>query len=147
MVEDQLKAAENECTIHAMMNHENIIKLHSYFETAEEYVLLMEYANKAIYLQELTYDNHTPVEDNQELQIYALDLFEGLNHIHSKGIIHCDIKLDNMLAHIEDDDKTPIMKLCDFGLAHRTDPTLGNKALKKNTIGTWGYIAPEIKTK
>ena len=69
MVEDQLKAAENECTIHAMMNHENIIKLYSYFETDEEYILLMEYTNKAIYLQELTYDNHTLVDDNQELQI------------------------------------------------------------------------------
>lgn len=52
-----------------------------------------------------------------------------------------------MLAHKEEDDKFPIMKLCDFGLAHRVDPSLGNKALKVNTIGTWGYIAPEIKTK
>lgn len=88
MAENQLRAAETECTIHAMMNHENIIKLHNYTETETEYVLIMEYANKGTYLQDLIYDNHTPVEDNQELQIYALDLFQGLQHIHAKGIIH-----------------------------------------------------------
>lgn len=48
-----------------------------------------------------------------------------------------------MLAHQEEDDEFPIIKICDFGLSHVIDPQLGNKAVKKNTIGTWGYIAPE----
>ena len=51
-----------------------------------------------------------------------------------------------MLAHQEDDDEYPIIKICDFGLAHKIDPKLGNKAHKTSTIGTWGYIAPESTT-
>jgi serine/threonine protein kinase len=125
------------------MSHPNIIKLFSYSENETEYALLMEYANKATYLQELIFDQHTPVDSEKEIQVYAMDLLEALKHIHGQGVIHCDLKLDNMLAHQEEDDTFPIIKLCDFGLAHKIDPSLGGKALKKTTVGTWGYIAPE----
>ena len=70
------------------MSHENVIKLHNYSENDEEFALHMEYANKSTYLQEMIYENHTPIEEEQELQIYALDLLQGLNHIHTQGIIH-----------------------------------------------------------
>ena len=144
--EESLKAAENEWAIHSYMSHENIIKLYNYSECEAEFTLFMEYANKNTYLQEMIFDNHTPIEDEQELQIYALDLLQGLHHIHSQGIIHCDLKLDNMLAHKEEDDEYPIIKIWDFGLAQRIDPKFNNKALKTSTIGTWGYIAPESAT-
>lgn len=127
------------------MLHENIIKLYNYSENEKEFALIMEYANMATHLQDTVLEQHTPVEDEQELQVYALDLFNAMNYVHSQGIIHCDIKLDNILAHKEEDDQYPIVKLCDFGLAHEGDPNLNFKAHKKDTVGTWGYIAPELK--
>lgn len=125
-----MKQAENECEIHSYMNHENIIKLLSYTDNEKEYVLLMEYANQATHLLDLIAEHHTPVEDQQELQLYAYDILNGIHHIHSHGIIHWDIKLDNLLSHKEEDDNYPIIKICDFGLAHQADPTNGFKAQK-----------------
>ena len=70
------------------MTHENIIKLYSYSENEDEFNLYMKYANKSTYLQDLIYDQHTPLDDEQEIQIYTLDLLQGLQHIHSQGVIH-----------------------------------------------------------
>ena len=92
--------------------------------------MIMEYANQATYLQDTILEQNTPIEDEQHLQVFAMDLLNALHHIHSQGFIHCDVKLDNMLAHQEEDDKIPIIKLCDFGLAHQIDPKYNNKAPK-----------------
>lgn len=128
--DDSVRAAENECVIHSYMHHENVIKLYNYTENENEIAMIMEYANQATYLQDTILENHTPIEDEQELQVFAWDILNGLQYIHSQGIIHCDVKLDNMLAHKEDDDKIPIIKLCDFGLAHQVDPKLNYRAHK-----------------
>jgi serine/threonine protein kinase len=116
-------------------------------ENDKEFALIMEHANMATHLQDQVLDSHTPIEDDQEIQVIAMDLLSGLQYIHSKGVIHCDFKLDNILAHKEDDDKYPIYKICDFGLAHQISTKYGNKALKNNIVGTWGYIAPEVRSK
>lgn len=42
--------AQNECFIHSQMFHDNIVELYDYTETKDEYVLYMEYCDKADYL-------------------------------------------------------------------------------------------------
>lgn len=85
------------------MKHKNIIELYDYTENDEELALFMEYANKPFYLSELIVDSHTPIEDDELLKKFAKDILEGLSYIHSRGIIHGDIKLPNMLCHEEND--------------------------------------------
>lgn len=51
---------------------------------------------------------------------YAHDIFTGLNYIHSQGIIHADIKLDNVLTCASElEGEYPLLKLCDFGLSQK----------------------------
>lgn len=62
-------------------------------------------------------------------------IIEGLKYIHSKSILHRDIKLDNILLTSEGD-----VKICDFGVS---------KLVKAGEImteqcGTPAYIAPEV---
>ena len=59
-----------------------------------------------------------------------IDLAAALSHCHGLGIVHCDIKPQNILQGAE-------FKLCDFGLATEEGKALGIR-------GTPGYIPPEL---
>jgi serine/threonine protein kinase len=83
-----------------------------------------------------------------KLQSFACDILQGLDYIHTCGVIHSDMKLQNALVQKPDEAETgeyPIVKLCDFGLSHIMSPEYGNtKALMTDRCGTGGYIAPEV---
>ena len=67
-------------------------------------------------------------------------LLLALNHIHQKGIIHRDIKLENIQVL---DSKTLEIIICSYGLSENFDLKNFNKNNYKR-CGTPGYIAPEI---
>ncbi|KAG6741673.1 hypothetical protein POTOM_054950 [Populus tomentosa] len=65
----------------------------------------------------------------------ALDLARGLSYLHSKKIVHRDVKTENMLL-----DKTRTVKIADFGVA-RLEASNPNDMTGET--GTLGYMAPE----
>ncbi|CAD8124449.1 unnamed protein product [Paramecium sonneborni] len=66
----------------------------------------------------------------------TLQIAEALSYLHSKGITHGDLKLDNLLISLDFK-----VKLCDFGFAKIN----GSTPIPKATIsGSEGYTAPEI---
>ncbi|XP_071710441.1 serine/threonine-protein kinase 54-like [Rutidosis leptorrhynchoides] len=66
----------------------------------------------------------------------ALDLARGLNYLHTKKIVHRDVKTENMLL-----DKTRTLKIADFGVA-RIEASNPNDMTGET--GTLGYMAPEV---
>ncbi|MBA0705029.1 hypothetical protein Golax_017248 [Gossypium laxum] len=66
----------------------------------------------------------------------ALDLARGLSYLHSKKIVHRDVKTENMLL-----DKTRTVKIADFGVA-RLEASNPNDMTGET--GTLGYMAPEV---
>ncbi|KAF8378299.1 hypothetical protein HHK36_029638 [Tetracentron sinense] len=66
----------------------------------------------------------------------ALDLARGLSYLHSKKIVHRDVKTENMLL-----DKTRTLKIADFGVA-RVEASNPNDMTGET--GTLGYMAPEV---
>ncbi|PKA63867.1 Serine/threonine-protein kinase HT1 [Apostasia shenzhenica] len=66
----------------------------------------------------------------------ALDLARGLSYLHSKKIVHRDVKTENMLL-----DKTRVIKIADFGVA-RIEAQNPNDMTGET--GTLGYMAPEV---
>lgn len=62
-------------------------------------------------------------------------VIEGLKYIHSKNILHRDIKLDNILLTSEGD-----VKICDFGVSK----IVKNGEIMTEQCGTPAYIAPEV---
>ncbi|GAH08410.1 unnamed protein product, partial [marine sediment metagenome] len=76
----------------------------------------------------------------EEIYPWIVQFCRILEYIHSRGLIHYDIKPGNVLVHQpHDSDKQPIVKLTDFGLA-------GEHQLQGGTLirGTFPYIAPEV---
>jgi len=74
--------------------------------------------------------------DEERSRFYAAEVLLGLEHIHSKGIIYRDMKLENVLL-----DERGHVRISDLGLAVRS-----KKDKVKGYAGTPGYTAPEVIT-
>jgi Nif-specific regulatory protein len=68
----------------------------------------------------------------------ALQAAAGLAHIHRQGVIHMDLKPDN-LGLAGDQENRPVLKILDFGLAQERRGTLDHRIR-----GTLAYTAPEV---
>lgn len=66
----------------------------------------------------------------------ALDISRGLSYLHSKKVVHRDVKTENMLL-----DKSGTVKIADFGVA-RIEAS--NPKDMTGETGTLGYMAPEV---
>ncbi|MCL4255771.1 MAG: serine/threonine protein kinase, partial [Anaerolineae bacterium] len=71
-----------------------------------------------------------------QLQIILSQIAQALDYLHSRGIIHCDIKPSNIMV-----DKMEHAWLLDFGIAKSIDDT--PLSIENSLIGTLHYIAPE----
>lgn len=83
------------------------------------------------------------------MHIYALSIFEqicsGLEHAHLKGVVHCDIKPENILL-IKCDKKIDCVKIVDFGISEmkvRAEFRSANLAPESEFYGSPLYTSPE----
>jgi len=133
-------ALRNEVVIQRKLEHENIVRLYEIYETEAKVIIVMEYVQGRRLLDYVI--EHSPISEKKSIPLMK-QIVDATIYIHSFGIIHRDIKLENMMIVNErgkGDDK-PIIKLLDFGLAVYEDNI---EFLKKS--GTPGYVAPEILT-
>ena len=134
----------NEFKMQSDLNHENIVRCLEFEETAGTVRALLEQVNRPEYLSIELDDNMDAISNQYMLKTFMIELLEAMSYIHSKNIVHCDIKVENILGKQLPDSSFPSLKICDFGLAQRLDPaTKKVKILKK--MGTKDYIAPEVK--
>jgi len=103
---------ENERDCLKKFNNKNVITLIGYFTIYDE-----EKNPKSSYIVlEYVPKNLSQITTIKNTKKVIKQLLEGINHIHSKGIIHADIKPENILI----DDKETV-KICDFNLSSYTD--------------------------
>jgi serine/threonine-protein kinase len=119
------------------INHENIIEIIDYGESEDGRVyLVMEYLPGESLLQRVS---RGPIAPVRALDI-AKQITSGLARAHQMGVIHRDLKPDNILL-LPSNNGGDIVKVLDFGIAKLTDqPAL---TATDKIFGTPGYIAPE----
>ncbi|CAL0334651.1 unnamed protein product [Lupinus luteus] len=120
------------------LNHENVLKFYSWYETSAHLWLVLEYCVGGDLLSILRQDTQLPEDSVHD---FALDLVKALQFLHSNGIIYCDLKPSNILL-----DENGHTKLCDFGLARklRDISKAPSSSLSQAKRGTPSYMAPEL---
>ena len=119
-----------------MSQHPNIINLVDLFESSEYFYIILDYmAGKDLYAYIEAYNFDLGENRVCEL-IYQILL--GLQYLNSYGIVHRDLKLDNIM--MTDISSQAVPKLVDFGLSKM----IGPNERATEPFGTLGYVAPEI---
>ncbi|XP_042391332.1 serine/threonine-protein kinase RUNKEL-like [Zingiber officinale] len=120
------------------LNHPNVLRFYSWYETTAHLWLVLEYCVGGDLMTLLKQDRQLPENSIHDL---AFDLVKALQFLHSKGIIYCNLKPSNILL-----DEFGFAKLCDFGLARRLIDIEKNTiaALPQSKRGTPCYMAPEL---
>ena len=90
-----------------------------------------------------TYCDRRRLSTRMRLGLF-LDVCRGVEHAHQKGLIHRDLKPNNLL--VTEQDGGPVPKVIDFGVARATTGRLGQGSLHTmagQVIGTPDYMSPE----
>ena len=114
------------------LNHPNIIQVYDVGDEDSNYFFSMEYASKGSVLEELT--GVKAIAMPRAVKVIK-DACSALDYAERKGLVHRDIKPDNLMV-TEDD----TVKLGDLGLAMSTQEL---QAEQDGVFGTPHYIAPE----
>lgn len=131
--EAQLK---NEVAILQNISHCGVVNLERMFETPEKIYVVMEKLKGD--MLEMILSSPRGRLNERVTKFLITQILIALKHLHSKNIVHCDLKPENVL--LSTDSEFPQVKLCDFGFAR----IIGEKSFRRSVVGTPAYLAPEV---
>ncbi len=129
-----LESVRNEIDILKFINHPNIIRFFDYFENSEYIFIVFEYISigNLESFMESTALNETIVAK------ITYQIADAISYLNRFGIIHRDIKLENVMVVQANPDIR--VKVIDFGFSK----VLAPKEKLSDGLGTLVYVAPEI---
>ncbi|KAJ6621648.1 hypothetical protein B0H10DRAFT_2016874 [Mycena sp. CBHHK59/15] len=115
-----------------VLDHPNIVQYLGFEETPANLSIFLEYVPGGSIGSCLL--KHGKF-DEEVTKSFTSQILAGLEYLHSKGILHRDLKSDNILVEM-----TGVCKISDFGISKRTDDHNAHTAMQ----GTVFWMAPEV---
>ncbi|KAI1344128.1 Pkinase-domain-containing protein [Xylariaceae sp. FL0016] len=135
---DSLYLIREEIAIMKKLNHPNLVALIEVLDDPDEDSLYMvlEMCKKGV-IMKVGLDETADAYDDKRCWTWFRDLILGIEYLHAQGIVHRDIKPDNLL--LTDDD---ILKIVDFGVSEMFEKPDQMKTSK--SAGSPAFLPPEL---
>ena len=126
---------EREARLIARLQHPNIVAVYDAGQHEGHHFLVMEYVH-GFSLRQLLEMQRRMTE--AEAIRYGTQVASALQYAHDQGVVHCDVKPENILVN-----ENGVAKVADFGVADTITRTLGPEQARA-ILGTIAYLAPEV---
>ncbi|KAM3163694.1 Protein kinase domain-containing protein [Lachancea thermotolerans] len=115
------------------LNHPNIVRLEEVLQNSKYIGIVLEYASGGEFYKYI--QKKRRLKESAACRLFA-QLISGVYYMHSKGLVHRDLKLENLLL-----DKNENLLITDFGFVNEFLP---ENELMKTSCGSPCYAAPEL---
>eukprot|EP00928_Gymnodinium_smaydae_P039211 TRINITY_DN26828_c0_g1_i1.p1 TRINITY_DN26828_c0_g1~~TRINITY_DN26828_c0_g1_i1.p1 ORF type:complete len:532 (+),score=50.42 TRINITY_DN26828_c0_g1_i1:162-1757(+) len=132
MKEEDRHQLREEVRILSLLDHPNIVKLHDVIETVRHAYIVLELIEGRELIDYLM--ARKTLEEGEARHLFR-QIIDGVEHCHSRGVAHRDLKLENLLLDHDNN-----VKIIDFGLAAE----MREGELLTQACGSLHYVAPEI---
>ena len=126
---------QQEATVLARLNHPNLVGVTDFFEESLNVYLVMQYVQGDSLSERIKGEGALP---EAQVVAWAAQLLDALSYCHSQGVIHRDIKPQNIIINSDGD-----AVLVDFGLVKLWDPNDPKTRTAVRGVGTPQYAPPE----
>mmetsp|Transcript_63604 Transcript_63604/g.125284 ORF Transcript_63604/g.125284 Transcript_63604/m.125284 type:complete len:583 (+) Transcript_63604:41-1789(+) len=137
LVKDKRAQLESEVEIFLCMDHPHITRLYDVYESDDLLFLVMECCEGGELFDRVTELKRFSERDAADA---VWQMLLAVNYLHTHGIVHRDLKLENFLY---DSKARDYLKLIDFGFSKMWDPNIKMHV----SCGTLSYVAPEVLQK
>ncbi|KAL1935539.1 hypothetical protein VTP01DRAFT_4679 [Rhizomucor pusillus] len=135
--QNQLQVQQQEADIQSSLKHPHILSLHRVIQNQDFIFMVMELCDQGDLFDFVVRDQETnPIRDEKLVKTIFGQILDAMEYMHSRGVYHRDIKLENILLKA-DDDEDIVCKVADFGLATRDHLSI------EFGCGSSTYLAPE----
>ena len=131
--EKKIKNFKREADALSLLDDENIVKIYDVGEEGDIHYIIYEYVEGMTLKDYIATCSPIVIEEVIEI---SRQIIAGLSHAHQRGVVHKDIKSQNILL-----DKNKKVKITDFGIADIMDDDITKT---QSVMGTPQYVAPEI---
>lgn len=136
--QSRVTALQKEINILSQLDHIGIMKFHDAIDSGNKVSLVVEYINGNNLFQYIRKLPGSRIADENKVKRMFTKIVEAVEYMHSKNVVHRDLKLENILV----DRQTHETKLIDFGFSTKV------KSIKDHKLpyvcGTPIYMCPEM---